>query len=403
MDWLDELLEKFKTKVNNLTMKKALAVYIIICIGIVAVITAITQAICMSWDNYIWGHYVGEDLKSAGEFTIYSYDTTKLNRMDRVLVEVIDFLQTWSTFLYAMIGIIGTSSLFYKYKLKAPLGILKEATEKVAFNDLDLDLYYENKDEMGDLCRSFDLMRKKLIENNQKMWDMMEEQKRLNAAFAHDLRTPLTVLRGYTDLLNQYVPEGRISEDKLLSTLSMMSDQIIRLENYSNTMKEINSLEELSLKCQTISVMILEKKLRDIAEALNGKNGIHIKLLNAVFDQNTELSLDESMLLEVYENLMSNALRFAAAVIEVILSLSEDGKYLLLSVSDDGKGFTKNDLFMATKPYYSDNKEQKSEHFGIGLYICKLLCEKHQGWITLGNRMKKGASITAAFFIGAKE
>ena len=403
MDWLDVILDKFNTKVNNLTMKKALAIYIIICIGIVAVITAITQAICLSWDNYIWGHYIGEDLKNVGGITIYSYDTSKLNRMDRVLVEIIDFLQTWSTILYAIIGIIGTSSLFYKHKLRAPLGILKEATEKVARNDLDLDLYYDNKDEMGDLCRSFDLMRKQLIENNQKMWDMMEEQKRLNAAFAHDLRTPLTVLRGYTDLLKQYVPEGRISEEKLLSTLSMMSDQINRLENYSNTMKEINSLEELSLKCKTVSVMMLEKKLRDIAEALNGRNGIHIKLFNAVFDQNTVLSLDETMVLEVYENLMSNALRFAIAEIEVILSLSDDCKYLLLSVSDDGKGFTKNDLSMATKAYYTDSKEQKSVHFGLGLYICKLLCEKHQGYITLGNRIKKGATITAAFCVGAKE
>lgn len=101
---------------------------------------------------------------------------------------------------------------------------------------------------MGRLCRAFDSMRRQLIANNQKMWDMMEEQKRINAAFAHDLRTPLTVLRGYADLLSKYIPEGKISEEKLLSTVKLMSDHIGRLEIYSNTMKQINSLDELAVR-----------------------------------------------------------------------------------------------------------------------------------------------------------
>jgi signal transduction histidine kinase len=240
-------------------------------------------------------------------------------------------------------------------------------------------------------------MRKQLIENNQKMWDMMEEQKRLNAAFAHDLRTPLTVLRGYTDLLNQYVPEGKISEDKLISTLSMISGHVDRLENYCNTMKEIYSIEELPVKKQPVDIIELENKFREFIEIMNGKNGIHIKFMNSVFDQPEEIFLDLLIVMEVFENLMSNALRYARKEIEVILSVSEDGEKLVLSVADDGKGFTKNDLIMAVKPYYTDNKEYKSGHFGIGLYICRILCEKHRGHLTLENRLQSGAVVTAVF------
>ncbi len=66
------------------------------------------------------------------------------------------------------------------------------------------------------LCMAFDEMRQTLYENNREMWRSLEERKRLNSAFSHDLRTPLTVLRGYTDFLEKYIPSGKVSEQKLL-------------------------------------------------------------------------------------------------------------------------------------------------------------------------------------------
>lgn len=402
MDWLDEIFDHVRVKVNNLTLKKALAVYILFCIFAVAAVSFITQTICSTWDNYIWSQYSQPEAYSLGTIASYYLDYSKLTSLDRVLVELIDFLQSWSTILYSVIGIVGISYLFYNNKMKEPLVILKEATEKVGKNDLDIELFYNNKDEMGELCRSFDFMRKQLMANNQKMWDVMEEQKRLNAAFAHDLRTPLTVLRGYTDLLSKYIPEGKISGDKLLVTLSLMSEHISRLENYSNTMKEINSLEELPVRLLPMEAITLENKLRGIIEVLDGKNGIRIKLFSAIFEEKTALYLDETIILEIFENLLSNALRYANAEIEVILSLSEDGRKLLLSVADDGTGFSKTDLIMATKAYYTDNKEHQNDHFGIGLYICKLLCEKHHGEILLENRMNQGAIVTAELSVAEK-
>ena len=102
--------------------------------------------------------------------------------------------------------------------------------------------------------------------------------------------------------------------------------------------------------------------------------------------------------MEVFENLISNANRYSRTEIEVLLTLEEDRKHLLLAVADDGKGFNTKELSMATKPYYSGDVN-KSEHFGIGLYICKILTGKHGGWITASNRIKQGAIVTAAFSV----
>jgi signal transduction histidine kinase len=312
-------------------------------------------------------------------------------------VEIIDFIQTWSVFVYSIAGILGASYLFYRNKIKAPMRILEEAAVQIGNNDLDIEISYEVKDEMGALCNTFDRMRIQLIENNRKMWDVMEEQKRLNAAFAHDLRTPLTVLRGYTDFLIKYVPQGKVSEEKLTSTLAMLSRHLERLERYSNTMKEINSLDDIPLRQAVTDTAKLQAIFKELIEALGDKSGIDFHILPPKQPQN-ELYLDEAVLMEVVENLISNALRYAKSKIIVSMAFEETSRHLLVSVCDDGKGFTMKDLGMATKPYYKDNQEEKSYHFGIGLYISKILCEKHGGSIALANSLEGGAIVTASFF-----
>lgn len=71
----------------------------------------------------------------------------------------------------------------------------------ISNNNLNFSIKYDSKDELGELCSSFETMRFTLANNFSEMWRQMEERKQLNAAFAHDLRTPLTVLKGYNEIL----------------------------------------------------------------------------------------------------------------------------------------------------------------------------------------------------------
>ena len=78
--------------------------------------------------------------------------------------------------------------------------------------------------------------------------------------------------------------------------------------------------------------------------------------------------------------------------------MEQNNDMLLIFVKDDGKGFSKEELNMASKPYYS-GENISSEHFGLGLTICKMLCEKHGGGIYLSNSIHGGAIVCAEFFI----
>ena len=134
-----------------------------------------------------------------------------------------------------------TIFIFYHKRLALPLKILKDSVKQIRENNLDFSIRYDSADELGNLCDSVEDMRLELVRGKEEMWLMVEKQKELNAAFAHDLRTPLTVLKGYTDFLARYIPEGRISEEKMEDTLALMSSHLKRLENYSRTMKGIRS------------------------------------------------------------------------------------------------------------------------------------------------------------------
>ena len=216
----------------------------------------------------------------------------------------------------------------------------------------------------------------------------MEERKRLNAAFSHDLRTPLTVLKGQSELLRQYAP--RMTAEKVRDTSEMMYRHIIRLEEYVQTMGELQRMEDIEIVRQPVTMDALCRQFRETGEAVcDGK----VFSYEVIGSKHERLHVDTAIVLRVFENLLANAVRFAKEEITVSAE-SQDG-YLYLAVSDDGTGFAEKDLKNATKPFYKTVRETDNGHFGMGLNICKILCERHGGYIRLSNQ--KGAVVTAAF------
>ena len=216
----------------------------------------------------------------------------------------------------------------------------------------------------------------------------MEERKRLNAAFSHDLRTPLTVLKGQSELLRQYAP--KMTAEKVSDASEMMHRHIVRLEEYVQTMGELQRLEDIEIVRQPVTMDALCRQLEETGEAVWDEKRFSYEVIG---NRNSDLDIDMAIVMRVYENLLANAVRFAKEKIKVSAE-SQDG-YLYLTVSDDGTGFAEKDLENATKPFYKTVRETDNEHFGMGLNICKILCEKHGGYIRLSNR--NGAVVTVAF------
>ncbi|MDE7178812.1 MAG: HAMP domain-containing histidine kinase [Lachnospiraceae bacterium] len=290
----------------------------------------------------------------------------------------------WILLVVMLVGI-----LFYRRELEEPITILLEASEKIADSSLDFHIAYRKKNELGRLCQSFEKMRDALYQNNKEMWRMLDERKKLNAAFSHDMRTPITVIKGYRDLLEKYIPSGEVSEEKTMHILEMMKGQIDRLENYTQKMSAVQKLEDIEPKPGEVNLKEFLDKCAQISKMLAKDMQISYQT-----DSDAEkLYVDEELVLEVYENLVSNAARYAKDKIEINISTFDH--VLEISVEDDGEGFTEEALQQAVKPFYRDRREEK-EHFGLGLYICKIICEKCHGELVIENG-RNGGKVTVGF------
>lgn len=405
MDWINEKMEHIKVKAANLPLRRALILYLLMAVLAGGVCSRVTDIFCERWTAMIYrrnAESAEQVFFVRGEFHLV-YPRSAIEEMswqDENMIAVLNAVMELSPFLYVGIFIIVAVLRYYHARLKRPFEILIKGTEQIKQNNLDFEIHYNNEDEMGKLCTSFENMRQELIANKEELWNVIEEQKKINAAFAHDLRTPLTVLKGYTDFLYRYIPEGKVSEEKLTETLRLMSQHLERLTAYSRTMKNIRSFEQMQPQKTEITLARLKSRFSETAGALDqiGDIGIRFTQTPAANDDmgNHMLWIDEIMVMEVFDNLLSNAIRFARSLVEISLETDTQKDTLYLYVKDDGPGFTQEELKTAVLPYFH-GEEQKDEHFGIGLHITKQLCQKHGGALSLANSIDGGALVSVSF------
>lgn len=315
------------------------------------------------------------------------------NSEEAATLKIISVLNLLLPLLFFVGSVTAAAAIFYKLKLKKPIGLLNDGANQISANNLDFSIHYDKKDEMGRLVDSFEQMRSELQSSQQAMWRMMEERKRLNAAFAHDLRTPVTVLKGYTDLLSKYVPEGRIEPDKLVSTLRFMSDHVQRLETYVDSMNTLQQLEDTEVCAEPRNTDAFAGQLAAQTDMLAKEAGKTYTLHNRI--EARSLSFDDTIVFRAAENLLANAFRYAQSHVTVTCGQMHDE--LVLTVSDDGPGFSQEALALATRPFYTQSRPGGDVHFGLGLNIAKTLCERHGGALRISNGENGGARVTASF------
>ncbi len=288
---------------------------------------------------------------------------------------------------YITVGIGAAAAVYYRKKLREPITQLQNGVERIQEDNLDFHIEYDGDDELGRLCCSMEKMRRELRQKHKALWESLEQRKLLNASVSHDLRTPITVLKGYLDYLEKNIPQDKLTEDMLFDTVSSMQGAVNRLELYVESVRDIEKIENIEIEKRSENVKLLLNELRSNVLQLAGNKEIIISNDITV----DKIQIDKGVFFRILENLLQNALRYAEK--QVSINLSREKDFLTLTVKDDGKGFSAADLEKATTVFYSNDKEK--QHFGIGLSVCKILCEKHGGLLYVGNQKEKGACVTA--------
>lgn len=318
-----------------------------------------------------------------------NYTYGKLSAENQIHYYILTFLMIALPILYVIAGAFAVVKFYYKMKLSLPIKELRSGIEHISGYDLDFQIKYDSEDELGMLCSTFEDMRKELYRNNQKMWGMLQERKALTASVSHDLRTPITVIKGYVEYLERAKAKGKLSEEMLDKTIQSMAQSIERLERYVDCIRDIQKMEDIEIEKTSISATDFIGDLKEEFSILMEQSQKEFVLNNQ--SQRDRIYTDKNMLFKVLENLLNNALRFSES--RIIFTVADCEEQIDFTVQDDGKGFSRDELENAIALFYSSANGK--ENFGIGLSICRILCEKLGGNLLIKNNADGGACVIA--------
>lgn len=332
---------------------------------------------------------------------------------------IMTWLLTFATGLCPVLayGVLGWLAFrhFYRVHIAGPLAELAGAADRIAGQDLDFAIRVVRGRELGRLSETLEHMRASLLEAQRELWRTAESRRRLNAAFAHDLRTPITVLKGTVEMAQMRLRRGDTLDGDALDALSA---QVARLERYATSMGGLSKLEDRPVEREAFVLDDLREELgRHVSEVMavrGGGLGLNLptvseadrapapktccaseSTLKAATGSRPAalLAIDLPLVEEVLDNLLSNACVHASSI--VTFDMMVDAGVLTLVVTDDGPGFTPEALHRGCDPFFSENKS--AEHFGLGLNVSSVLCGLHGGKIALTNAETGGARVIATF------
>ena len=387
-------------KLKNLSIKKTFCLIVIITAIAVILLSAAAVRICSNIrDQILLPHaFIFQPSvvqpEENGRFTLEASggpangEVSEFTDQEVILFKTAQTLIVLLPVLFSFAGIACASSVFYRIKLKEPLDALKQGIVHIADNDLSFHISYQKQDELGQLCGAFEKMRRELLDNNRRMWALVEERKKINASISHDLRTPITVIKGYSEYLDRNIGKDVLTNDGTREIAGYIHEAASRLEDYANSVHEVQALEDINFDYKKIPLTDLMKEMQTQLSVLSEQHQTDIRIFADLPEQT--VSLAPAAVFRIVENIVSNALRYCKSKVNLDLAYSQS--FLTITVTDDGKGFSAQDRAEAAGCFYKGKKEK--EHFGIGLTICKILAEKHGGSIFLDNAPEGGARVS---------
>lgn len=380
MDWLDAGIARLFAKRSSLD--QSLFLYLLIGVFGVAFATLITVSICVSWERLI--------LMPDSEPTYFwAYLTWTPSSTSLPIIQLLELVRQYAVFIYGFLGIFLATKMFYRKRILQPITILEKSIQQIEQGNYQQPVYYNTYDEFEKTSLGLDHLRITLQANEQKLNEMYHDQKKVNAAFSHDLRTPLATIQNNLELLEAYYEQDRLSPEAFEKAAVKIKNSITRLSTFSKTMQQLQKLEDRPLHITEQPLALIEEHIQELRRQHPDK----ALLVTKEYPKITA-SYDLDLINEVVENLLNNAYRFARKQLTMTITLQE--KLLIVYVKDDGPGFSKKELITATEPYYSQNT---NGHFGLGLTIAEALTRKHGGNLKIANSIDSGAIVSAVFSI----
>ena len=281
--------------------------------------------------------------------------------------------------------------------IAVPLVKLKKATQNIKEGNLDFVLEVEGKDEFSQLCQDFEEMRKRLKESTEEKILMDKENKELISNISHDLKTPITAVKGYVEGIIDVVADTPEKMDRYVRTIYNKTNEMDHLINELTFYSKIDT----NRIPYTFSKLNVEDYFSDCAEELGLEmetRGIELVYANYV-EKDVQVIADGEQIRRVIHNIVSNAIKYMEKPKGIIqLRVKDVGDFIQVEIEDNGKGIAAKDLpYIFDRFYRTDVSRNSSKGgSGIGLSIVKKIMEDHGGKVWATSRLGIG---TIMYFV----
>lgn len=281
--------------------------------------------------------------------------------------------------------------------IAVPLVKLKKATKNIKEGNLDFVLEVEGNDEFSQLCQDFEEMRKRLKESTEEKILMDKENKELISNISHDLKTPITAVKGYVEGIMDGVADTPEKMDRYVRTIYNKTNEMEHLINELTFYSKIDT----NRIPYTFSKLNVEDYFSDCAEELGLEmetRGIELVYANYV-EKGVQVIADGEQIRRVIHNIVSNAIKYMEKPKGIIqLRVKDVGDFIQVEIEDNGKGIAAKDLpYIFDRFYRTDVSRNSSKGgSGIGLSIVKKIMEDHGGKVWATSRLGIG---TIMYFV----
>ena len=281
--------------------------------------------------------------------------------------------------------------------IAVPLVKLKKATKNIKEGNLDFVLEVEGNDEFSQLCQDFEEMRKRLKESTEEKILMDKENKELISNISHDLKTPITAVKGYVEGIMDGVADTPEKMDRYVRTIYNKTNEMDHLINELTFYSKIDT----NRIPYTFSKLNVEDYFSDCAEELGLEmetRGIELVYANYV-EKGVQVIADGEQIRRVIHNIVSNAIKYMEKPRGIIqLRVKDVGDFIQVEIEDNGKGIAAKDLpYIFYRFYRTDVSRNSSKGgSGIGLSIVKKIMEDHGGKVWATSRLGIG---TIMYFV----
>ena len=281
--------------------------------------------------------------------------------------------------------------------IATPLVKLKKATQNIKEGNLDFVLEVEGDDEFSELCRDFEEMRKRLKESAEEKVLLDKENKELISNISHDLKTPITAVKGYVEGIMDGVADTPEKMDRYVKTIYNKTNEMDHLINELTFYSKIDT----NRIPYTFSKLNVEDYFSDCAEEVGldlETRGIELVYANYV-ESGVQVIADGEQIRRVIHNIISNAIKYMDKPKGIIqIRVKDVGDFIQVEIEDNGKGIAAKDLPSIFDRFYRTDVSRNSSKggSGIGLSIVKKILEDHGGKVWATSRLGIG---TIMYFV----